>query len=716
MPRSDSYDSPSHPLLYANAVFPAILDTLKESVFLMDNNLKLTWYNKACDELYRQVSQKHLDGNFNFEELLTVKQQVLFRDYLTKALAGEPAEFEWHYKQSISKWLSVCLYPFKTDTGFTGVCGTLRDITEKKLNEAGLLLNTSVLNNIDEGVVLTDADFNILVYNRKASEIVRDFGTELRPGLKAIDHLPPERRATAEKNHSTALKGIAVEYEALYPNGKWFLINFKPVNTETGEIKQVSVTFKDITEQKKISAEMKILSMVAKETLNAVLILQLDGQLLWANEGFTRLMGYTREEIATSRETLHGPDTNMAVAEEMKLAREKGIAFKGEQTSYTKQGKKIYTRVEGQPLKDDDGKVTSFFVIITDITEEKRIMQEMEVLSLIAKETGNGVMIFDKLTGNTLWINDGFTRLTGFEAVDVIGKNPVAILQGDETSQEMLNYMSSRIRKDLPYSGDLLIYAKNGDKRLHHVTAQPFKDINGKVTKYFAIATDITERQQMEEERLQQEIEQQKEITRVTLETQESARNELGRELHDNINQILAAVNMQVAYCLKHYEKGRPALETVQENVKEAMYEIRRLSHSMVMPRFCEDSLNDKLNKLVGNYSEGQVIRLDTAGWTEKNMPIFVKETFFRVAQEQLNNIHKYAHANEIVVHIESSTNNAKMSIEDNGIGFDTEKERAGIGISNIISRVELYNGTTKIISSPGKGCVLSINIPLQTG
>jgi two-component system sensor histidine kinase UhpB len=107
---------------------------------------------------------------------------------------------------------------------------------------------------------------------------------------------------------------------------------------------------------------------------------------------------------------------------------------------------------------------------------------------------------------------------------------------------------------------------------------------------------------------------------------------------------------------------------------------------------------------------------LHTCGWTEENIPVFIKETFFRVAQEQLNNIHKHAQANEIIVQIENSDHYATMSIKDNGIGFDTEKERMGIGISNIISRVELYNGTARIISAPGQGCVLSINIPLPTG
>jgi PAS domain S-box-containing protein len=709
------YDGSLRQLPDGMVVSYAILNTLQESVFLMDDSFKLTWYNRACDELCYQIAGKHITENFDFNELLTINQHFRFRDYYNKALTGECAEFEWYYKRA-SKWLGVSLYPFRDGTPFTGICGTIRDITERKLNDQVLLRNTSVLNNIDQGVVLTDANFKIIAYNGKAHEIVREFGTELRIGLEALNYLPPERRATAAKNHAAALKGISAEYEALYPNNKWFLINFQPVNNKGGRIKQVSVTFKDITGQKKIQAEMKILSMVARETLNAVMIMRPTGEMVWVNEGFTRLTGFTLDDVLNSRAPMYGPETNMESLQQMKEAREKGTPFRGEQVSYTKQGKKMYTRVEGQPLKDDDGKVNSMFVMITDITEEKRVMEEMEVLSLVAKETSNGIMFFDKLSGKTLWINDGFTRLTGYGPRDIIGKNPVAVLQGPETNRELLDYMTSRIQKDLPYNGDLVIYTKDGKKRLHHVTGQPFKDIKGTITKYFAISTDITDRQRLEEERLQAEIELQREITRVTLETQEEERNQLGRELHDNISQILAAVNMQVGHCLNYYEEGRPLLENVQDNLKEAIQELRKLSHRMVMPRFAESHLNDKLKKLLDNFNNGQVIHLNTCGWTEEKIPVFIKETFFRVAQEQLNNINKYAQANEIVVQIGNSNHEATLLIRDNGIGFDTKQERSGIGLSNIISRVELYKGTAKIISAPGKGCVLSINIPLPTG
>ena len=828
-------------------IFPAILDTLEDPLFLFDHNFKMPWHNKACNQLYQSVSGRPIDSSFDFNELLTKEQQPLFKDQLVKVLTGEKAHFEWNYRKSITKWVSVSLYPFIAGNGkCTGICGCMRDITEKKLNEQVLLRNTAVLNSIGEGVVLIDADFNVLTFNRRAYDMISKIDGQPRLGGNFINLLPPHRRIQAMRALHAAFQGEHVEYEELYAPAFWILINCHPVRNDCGAIKHVSISFRniterkrseerlkasekkyrslvnslsegvilqtsdkttltvnknaelilgltseelmqngfphpgwsivdknekeipheeifgkkngrihpvkgkvvgirknnhvqwlrlnmtgvnnsrhvepsalvisfeDITEQKRISGEMKILSMVAKETMNAVLIMLLNGEVLWVNEGFTRLTGYSAEEVVgtTSRQMLFGPDTDMKTVEELRHARENGSQFESVQAIYTKQGAKIWTKCEGQPMKDENGVISRIFVIVTDITAEKKIMEEMEVLSMIAKETGNGVMIFDKTSSLTLWINEGFTRLTGFEPADIIGKNPVAVLQAPETDQDMLNYMTGQIQNNLPYDGELLICVKDGSKRLHHITAQPFKDIKGEVTRYFAITTDITERRQLEEERLQNQIEQQKEITRATLQGQEAERNELGRELHDNINQLLAAVNLQLCYCIDNYKMARPVIRQSRDNVLRAIEEIRSLSHKMVMPRFSATSLQDELNELTASYRHTQDIELKTTEWDEKTVPQCVKETFFRIAQEKLNNIQKHAQAKKITIRIKNDAGSAFMCIKDDGIGFDPTQKKKGIGIANIISRVEAYNGTCKLISAPGMGCKLFVSIP----
>ena len=711
-------------------IFPAILNTLKEPLFLFDDKFKMAWHNKACNELYQYVSGKQLDSNFDFNELLTKEQQLLFRDYLEKALGGEQAHFEWKYMQSITKWLCVSLYPFTADNGdFVGICGSLRDITDRKKSYEIIRENEekyrTLVESLSEGVILQTLDKKVLTVNKSAALILDLAAEELMekgfpyPGLKLLDEnekeIPGERLFYKKNGKINSVKSKDIGLQKT-DHIQWLRMNVSCVrNSQNNEPYAHVISFEDITEQKRISKEMEVLSMVARETLNAVMILQLSGEVLWINEGFTRLTGYQPEEImgGTSREMLNGPETDMQVLEEMKYCRTNGLSFNAEHVIYSKEGKKVWAKIEGQPIKDEKGSISRFFVIVTDITEEKKIMQEMEVLSLIAKETTNGIIIFDKASGEVLWTNEGFTRLTGFLAGDVIGKNPALLLQGPETNQHTLKGMSRQIENNLSYNGDLLIYAKDGSKRLHNVTGQPIKDANGDVTKYFAISTDITERYRLEEERLQKQIEQQKEITLVTLQAREAERNELGRELHDNINQILATIKLQLSHCLENYKTGKPVVARSLKNIQEAMGEIRCLSHKMVMPRFSESCLKEKLQGLIANYTYKQTIELVAKEWNDKLMPPAIKETFFRIVQEQLSNIQKHARANRIVVHIKNDHGTAAMSIEDDGIGFNTRQKRNGIGLTNIINRVESYNGTSQFISAPGKGCLLSITIPL---
>jgi len=86
---------------------------------------------------------------------------------------------------------------------------------------------------------------------------------------------------------------------------------------------------------------------------------------------------------------------------------------------------------------------------------------------------------------------------------------------------------------------------------------------------------------------------------------------------------------------------------------------------------------------------------------------------FYRIIQEQLNNIIKYADASIIEVSIDINTADIILRVTDNGIGFDVSKKTEGIGLKNINNRVSFYNGTMSIISPDTGGCCLEVLIPL---
>ena len=259
------------------------------------------------------------------------------------------------------------------------------------------------------------------------------------------------------------------------------------------------------------------------------------------------------------------------------------------------------------------------------------------------------------------------------------------------------------------------MYTKDGVRKIVRVDGQPMRDENGNLSMFFAIVTDITEQRRMEEERLQNQLNQQKEITRVMMQAQEAERDNLGRELHDNINQLLAATALQLSYCSSNYKTARPVIEDCRKNVMMAIDEIRHLSHKMVMPHFSVSNLSCELNWLIAHYKHTPLqIQLDTTGWKDADIQPAIKETFFRIAQEQMGNILKHAQASKVLMRISTDEETAQLSICDDGIGFDTSQEKKGIGITNIINRAEAYNGTSQFISSPGQGCRLLVTIPFK--
>src|SRR5205085_8859078 len=102
------------------------------------------------------------------------------------------------------------------------------------------------------------------------------------------------------------------------------------------------------------------------------------------------------------------------------------------------------------------------------------------------------------------------------------------------------------------------------------------------------------------------------------------------------------------------------------------------------------------------------------AGLDEDAIHESIKLSLFRIVQEQLNNISKYAKATRVTIAISNDTNEVSLQICDNGIGFNTKDKRVGVGLTNIYNRVESYNGVVDLRSSPGQGCNLHIWIPLH--
>jgi PAS domain S-box-containing protein len=230
------------------------------------------------------------------------------------------------------------------------------------------------------------------------------------------------------------------------------------------------------------------------------------------------------------------------------------------------------------------------------------------------------------------------------------------------------------------------------------------------------LANDVTEKLKAEEELIKHRLLQQEIIAETAIHAQEQERDELGRELHDNINQILASTKLYLEIaCTGETELLMGALTKSYDNVNLAIKEIRRLSKHLVPP-VLEDMLTTVLEEMTDEIHVATNINfiLNSTEFDEKRLNNDIKLMIYRIVQEQVNNIIKHSRASQVNIDITSDADQISLSIADNGIGFDTKQKSKGIGLRNIENRVKFYRGNATIRSQKEKGCVLEICIPIK--
>jgi two-component system, NarL family, sensor histidine kinase UhpB len=230
------------------------------------------------------------------------------------------------------------------------------------------------------------------------------------------------------------------------------------------------------------------------------------------------------------------------------------------------------------------------------------------------------------------------------------------------------------------------------------------------------LANDVTERILLENELNEQRVNRQRQITEAVIEAQEKERTEIGKELHDNVNQILGASNLYINTAMTDEEMRQELLERSTELVSKAINEIRKISKSLITPGLRDigliESIEDIIDDMKVTKQELQ-IELDLQNISEEQIEDRRKLTLFRIVQEQLNNIVKHAKATRVLIRLSIEGVNTVLTVADNGVGFDMSRHRKGVGITNIISRAELFNGKVEINTAPGEGCTLMASIPI---
>ena len=376
-------------------------------------------------------------------------------------------------------------------------------------------------------------------------------------------------------------------------------------------------------------------------------------------------------------------------------------------------GKRCYMETTCVPLRDAHDDIVSVLSVTREITERKNaqalLLASEERYRYLFNNSPSNIIIWDMDDYRILEVNEASVSLYGYTREEFLLKTILDIRIIEE--HPLIDLLVEEAKKTTDFKKSIIseTLTKKGTRLFMDITAYKIL-YKGKYV-MLAQGNNITEKIQLENSLNEERQMRQQQITEAVITGQEKERTEIGEELHDNINQILASTKLYIECALKDV---KPRMDLIAESkllLEKAMKEIRDLSKTLLPPSLGEIGLLQALHELVENIT--QVNDLDiTIRWnnTEENeINTKLKLTIFRIVQEQLNNVIKHAHAKNVIISINKEANQIQVGIKDDGDGFDTSVKRNGVGLRNISSRAEVNYGTVSIISQPGKGCEMKV-------
>ncbi len=520
--------------------------------------------------------------------------------------------------------------------------------------------------------------------------------------------------------------GMPTEDESYYPSiDKWFSVKIYP--SETG----LTIFYHDITESKRIEialtkSEEKYRTLFYKSPLPSWLYDLESLRFVDVNEAAVQHYGYTRGEFLSMTIKDIRPEEDVAALLD-DIAQVKSDSARSRYSSWRhkkKNGEILVVETTAHSFSQDGKNLR--VVIVNDITQ--KVMMEQELLDNQAKlreaqAIGRiGYWDVDLQTGLHTW-SDELYKILGFDMAAVVPSAAqfLSLLHPEDKKQAAL-IIHQTLHSFTESKIDFRFSTATGEKKYGYIEWRFVYNADNTPVRLFGIIQDITERKEAEESSKflearikEQNIQEQKKISKAIIKAQEQHKNYVAQELHDNINQILFGARFHLGIAGRKGDDVKDMVKDSVDLVNKAMKEIHLLCQNLVTPLNDVDLyeiVNDLIQKSRANTDTA--LNIDFCYKINCQFSEDLKLNIYRIIQEQLHNIRKHAEAKNVKINLAIKEDCICITVEDDGKGFDVKVKRTGLGISNIRHRVEAFNGGVTIQSQPGEGCKTEVTIPLE--
>jgi len=729
------------------ADFKSIVESITDGFFILDNDWIITFWNNEIEKI-SGIPKEDILGQSFWQFFSNLGNSKLYAQCRHAKQENKVVRFEEFY-ESGNSWIEVQAYPSET-----GLTVFLKNITEKKSAEAAMKLSNERYDLVVKATNDLVWDWDIIkgeIY-RNSTGVERVFGHSNNETIKTnqlwLEHIHPDDRKRIDEQiayyiSSENESSFSFEYRFRREDGNYNYIEDRGyiMRNELGIVTRMIGAARNITEQKQtarnIEESEQRYKMFVQQSTEGIWRIELDkaipvttpvdemvqyclqhAYVAECNDAFAKMYGFENAAAVMGMPLSkllpeHNPanlgylykffTNNFKISEELSYEHDKD----GNQLIFINNMLGI---VENGFIKRAWG--TQREVTSQKKSEELLLTSEEQYRNLF-NNNPSCIFIWSLDDLRIVEVNQSAVDLYGysreeFENLTVLDIRPEEehdkFMKLVEIAKELDDYRKTRVWKHLTKKGETVFMEISSQNMIYHGRKM-----------VLAIGNNITEKIQLENSLNEERQIRQKQITDAVITGQERERLELGEELHDNINQILASTRLYIECAITDDKIRKDLLEKSRVLLDSAMAEIRKLSKSLLPPSLGEVSLLKAIEELTNDMTlENQpCIKKQWDKFNEKLVSQKLKITIFRIIQEQLNNIRKHAKAKNITISLSTANNVIALSVKDDGIGFNTSVKRAGVGLRNITSRAEVNNGTVNIKSSPGKGCELLVDFVL---
>jgi len=605
------------------------------------------------------------------------------------------------------------------------------EIAERKQAEA--LLNESKKNLLDAQSMAHIGNWSWEIKSNKitwSDEVYRIYGVELGEHIsyeKLMGIIHPEDRDYHNAQTAAWLEnngGEPFEYRIVLPDNtiRYILGVGEVAYDESGEQVKMHGTLQDITERKLAEIalsknEVKYRSLV-DNSLVGVFNTNLDGEFIYVNTAMAQMYEFDSIDQMLSEKTINRWVDLQQREQLLATLQAQGSVSNFEAQTITRTGKHIFVMFSVK-LTDD---IISGMVM--NITEKKQAEDKLslseEKFYRVFQASPAAIVISDISSGEFVDANKAFENNFGYNRDDVVGKGfmEIDIWKNPEDRERLFpQYLKQRTL----YLPELEVLKKSGETAIVeiHFTLIRIKDHDLS----YASFIDITERKRVESKLNQYQQRLKSLAVQLTL-AEEQERRRIAEDLHDHVGQSLALTRLQLAAARKDLPTNKTQdaqLEDVSQSLLKAIQDTRHLIFELSSP-----SLNELgLSAAIGEWMEEQLlnkygIQVKLIDLTrDLSLPPDLRALLFRNTRELLSNIIKHAQATSVSVFMEQVGAELVITIQDDGVGFDTARlvqgnqADKGFGLFSVQERMTDLGGKLEIISQPGIGSKLVLYLPV---